>query len=164
MKYRQRQALLHPVSYTGKVEVPHKSRVEKLGQRITILTVSEFLPDVWVWQASISFGREPLGKWSLKRTENADKILRLLLNDVGEKIIFSVRPVDHKLDCWRQDGLKEWKLINDPNSIAHIHESLGMDLPMPPEEFRAMHMWKDLTDDELKAVKENLTTHTSAAK
>jgi len=153
MKHRQQQALLHPMHYTGKVEKPHKSRVEKLGQRITILTVTEFLPDVWVWQASISFGREPLGKWSRKRTEIAEHTLRSLLEGVGEKLVFAVRPESHKLNRWHDHGLKEWKLINDPNSIAHIHECLGLDLPMPPEEFKAMHMWKNLTEEELKTIK-----------
>lgn len=155
MKYRQRQALLHPVPYSETGKAPHPGRCEKIGQIITILTVSEFLPDVWVWHASMSFGRRPLDDWSQNHTERADRTLRGLLDGVGDQVVFAIRPEAHPLESWKDDGLKVWNVINDPDVVAHIHESLGTDLPIPPERFYAMHLWKDLTPSELEAVRES---------
>ena len=149
MNNRQRQALLHPMCHSeGELAAPHPARVENVGDRRTILTVSEFLPDVWVWQASVSFAGSPLGRWNASRTKKADKILRRTLDGVGEMVVFAVG-TKHKLKASKDDELQEWDVINDLDAFAKIHKSFGMQLPCPPGQFRAMHMWKNLTKEEL---------------
>ena len=154
MKYRQREALKHPIGfYQGEPKMPHPKRVDKLGQRVTILTVNEFQKGVWVWQASVSFGREPLGMWSPERTEKAHQILLKLLNGIGDKNVFMVGP--QHVELWKTyPDMEEWDVLNDPDATARIHADLGFDLPVPPGQFAAMHIWKSLTDEEVEQLGE----------
>lgn len=161
MKTRQRGAIGHPISNDNLSVVPHKSRVAQVRNRRTILTVSEFLPRVWVWQASLSYqepngsGAIPLSAWTEKQTAKGKRELISLLDGVGVKIVFAVAPSGES-DLWNDMGLEQWDVISDQDAWAHVDESLGYNLPCPPGQFRAMHMWKPLTDTELVMVNTTL--------
>ncbi len=124
---------------------PHKNRVENLGERRSILTVSEFIPDVWIWQASVSFAGMPIGQWIDAYIQKADKLLRDMVEGMGDEFVFMVAPQHAELDY---PDLEGWDVINDPDAKALIHKSLGTNLPCPPSQFSAMHLWKSLTKEE----------------
>jgi len=93
--------------------------------------------------------------WSEKRTKKADRILRSVLDGVGAQIVFGVKPRRYHLESWELDGLEQWEVINDADAVAHVHRSLGMDLPTPPNRFTAMHLWRALTDEEVDVAREH---------
>lgn len=162
MKTRQRQALLHPVPYTRLGERAHKNRVDIFGKRISILDVREAFEKKWVWQASVSYralhpGPKHFGLWTQAEAMNADILLMRLLEGVGDQVVLRIQPIDADLVPWiHDDGLDRWDVINDADAMAWVHKSLGFELPTPPWAFTAMHIWKTLTEAELKAVTRTL--------
>lgn len=158
MKARQRGALEHPVRFTLTPEAPHKNRVERIRNRCTILTVTEVIRGVWVWHASMSYqdtqmpGALPLARWTEAQTRKGDRELRSLLDGVGGDFVFGVKPAEYDLASWAEMGLTGLDVITDPDAVAYASDLIAQSLPASPSQFSAMHLWRELTQDELRHV------------
>ncbi len=155
MKSRQRGAIEHPIPHSPTAEGPHSNRIERMGNRCSIFTVTEVMPNAWVWHASFSYGDLSggalyLGAWSAGQVRKGDRELRSMLDGVGGEFVFGIKPAHVDLPKWEEMGLQNLDVINDADATAFVSESLGLNLPCPPAQFSAMHLWRELTPDELK--------------
>ncbi len=154
MRHRQKQALAHPVPFTTTPARPHKSRVERVGDRVTILTVGEVMMSSWVWQASVSIPPTLVARWSAVQTQKAFALLLGLLDGVGEQVVFAAGPSLADLNL---EGLQQWTgTVSQFGPLsASVHASLPVamsDLLPDLANLTAMHVWKTLTPAELDVI------------
>lgn len=163
MKNRHNEALLHPVPFSQIGMKPHKNRVEREGDRFSVLDVREMAEGKWAWAASVSYGPpnrpgEDLVTWRQAKAEKGDTFLRGLMEDVGEQPVLVIRPPRVVLAPWFVENdleADDWNLVEDPHASVWMHASCGVRLPGALR-FTAMHVWKTLTPAERVIVLEAL--------
>lgn len=157
---RQRGAIEHPVVLADTAVAPHKSRVQVVRNRVTILTVSEVATSTWVWHASMSYrqpwgGGKRLADWNDKNGRKARSELTKMLEGVGDEVVLAVGPAH--LDMWADFGLQDLESFAAGSATAHAAPALQL-FELSQANFYGAHLWKSLTDDELAVMREHLET------
>lgn len=159
MNYRQKQALAHPFSRVppeNAMKAPHRARCRiDPGRRITILEVTEFVEGLWVWCASVSFGKRPVTKWSEERVRKTEQILDEMIGAVGDRTVLLTGPAQFELTG--AEGLEPFPHPDGEVAYADTaavgEKSAQWAVAVATS---AMYRWRTLTDDELAAVRKTL--------
>jgi hypothetical protein len=135
---------------------PHRARCRvDPGRRITILEVTEFIDGLWVWCASVSFGKRSVIKWSEQRVRKTEQLLDEMVGDVGDRTVLLTGPGRFELT-----GVESLERFPHPDGeVAYADsEAVGKKFAQLAVAIAtgAMYRWRTLTDDELAAVRKTL--------